>query len=75
MAKRFDIHAAWDAEAGVWWGHNDELPLTTEAATLDELLTRVLLIAPEIAVENGLAAIGDEIEIQLVAKRAVLVAA
>jgi hypothetical protein len=53
----------------------DALPLTTEAATLDELLTRVLAIAPELAVENGLAAIGDEIVIQLVAERAVIVAA
>jgi hypothetical protein len=69
MAKRFDIHAEWDAEAGVWWGHNDELPLATEAATLDALLARVLEIAPEIAVENGLAAAGDEIVIHLIAER------
>lgn len=74
MPQRYAIHAAWDAEAGCWCGHNDELPLTTEAATLDELLTRVLVIAPEIAVENGLVVIGDEIEIQLVAKGTVLVA-
>jgi Domain of unknown function (DUF1902) len=74
MVKRYAIRAAWDAEGGVWWGHNAALPLTTEAATLDELLTRVLAIAPQIAVENGLAAIGDEIVIQLVAERAVIVA-
>lgn len=71
----FDIHAAWDAEAAVWSGTNDELPLATEAATLESLLARVLEIAPEIAVENGLAAAGDEIVIHLIAESAVSVAA
>lgn len=75
MEKHFDVHAAWDAEASVWWGSNDELPLATEAPTLEGLLDRVLAVAPEIAIENGLAAIGDEIIIHLVAERGVPVAA
>ena len=32
----------------MWWGSNDELPLTTEASTLEGLLARGLEIAPEI---------------------------
>ncbi len=65
----YEIRAQWDAEAGVWWCSNDELPLTTKAPTFDELVARVLAIAPEIAAENGLAAPGDEIELHVVAER------
>ena len=53
----------------VCWCSNDELPLTTEASTFEELVTRVLAIAPEIAAENGLAAPGDEIELRIVGER------
>ena len=67
--KAFEIRAEWDDEAEVWWCSNDELPLTTEAPTFEELVARVLEIAPEIAAENGLAAPGDEIELHVVAER------
>jgi Domain of unknown function (DUF1902) len=67
--KAFEIRAEWDGNAGVWWCSNDELPLTTEAPTFEELVARVLEIAPEIAAENGLAAPGDEIELHVVAER------
>ena len=75
MVKRFDIKAAWDSEAGVWWGLNDELPLMTEAATLEDLLAGVLESVPEIAVENRLAADGDEVVINVIAEREQSVAA
>lgn len=65
----FEIRAEWDGEAGVWWCSNDELPLTTEAPTFEQLVSRVLEIAPEIAAENELAAPGDEIEVHLIAER------
>lgn len=67
--KAFEIRAEWDGDAGVWWCSNDELPLTTEAPTFEQLVSRVLEIAPEIAAENGLAAPGDEIELRVVAER------
>ncbi|MGH6988396.1 MAG: DUF1902 domain-containing protein [Stellaceae bacterium] len=54
-----------DPEAKVWVGSNDELPLTTEAPTLDALLDRVMAIAPEIAALNGPVASGDQVEIHL----------
>jgi hypothetical protein len=69
VRKVFEIRAQWDGEAGVWWCSNDALPLTTEAATFEQLVSRVLEIAPEIAAENGLAAPGDEIELHIVAER------
>jgi Domain of unknown function (DUF1902) len=67
--KKFEIRAEWDGEAGMWWCSNDELPLTTEAPTFEQLVSRVLEIAPEIAAENGLAAPGDEIEVHVIAER------
>ncbi len=64
-----EIGAEWDGGAGVWWCSNDELPLTTEAPTFEQLVSRVLDIAPSIAAENGLAAPGDEIEVHVIAER------
>jgi len=69
LRKAFEITAQSDREAGVWWCSNDELPLMTEAPTFEELVARVLEIAPEIPAENGLAAPGDEIELRVVAER------
>jgi hypothetical protein len=69
ILKSFEIRAEWDSEAGVWWCSNDELPLTTEAPTFEQLVSRVLEIAPEIAAENGLASPGDEIEVHIIAER------
>ena len=67
--KAYEIRAEWDGEAGIWWCSNDELPLTTEAPTFEQLIARVIEIAPEIAAENGLAAPGEEIELHVVAER------
>lgn len=69
MTGAYEIRAQWDSEAGVWWCSNDKLPLTTEAPTFEQLIARVLEIAPEIAAENGLAAPGEEIELHVVAER------
>jgi hypothetical protein len=65
--RSFEIRAEWDGEAGVWWCSNDELPLTTEAPTFEQLIFLVLKIAPEVAGENGLAWPGDEMEVHFTA--------
>ena len=67
--KSFKIRAEWNGEAGVWWCSNNELPLTTEAPTFEQLVARVLEIAPEIAAENALAAPGEEIEVHVTVER------
>jgi len=67
--KSFEIRADWDGKAGVWWCSNNELPLTTEAPTFEQLVSRVLEVAPRIAAENGFARPGDEIELHLIAER------
>ncbi len=70
MSRKIEVRAEWDADAGVWWCSNDELPLSTEAPTFDELVSRVMEIAPEMAGLNGLAADGEEIMIHVTADRA-----
>lgn len=62
--RRYDLIAAWDGEAKVWWGTNDELPVTTEGRTLEELEARAREIGQEMAELNGLAAPGERVEIQ-----------
>jgi hypothetical protein len=69
LQRTFEIRAKRDAEAGVWWCANDELPLATEAPTFEALVSRVMEIAPEIAAENGIAAPGEEIELRVVGER------
>ena len=47
--KVYVVDAAWDAEAGVWVAHSDDIPgLTTEAETLEALVKRVTAVTPEL---------------------------
>jgi hypothetical protein len=48
----FTVSAIWDAEAGVWSGHCDDLPAAADAATLDELLEKISQMALDVAPEN-----------------------
>ena len=41
-------------EDDTWIGICDDIPVATEAATIDQLIERVWLIAPEVADLNGL---------------------
>ena len=72
--KQFTVHAEFDPEARVWCGSNSELPLTTEAPTLDQLLARAAEIAPEIGVMNGLAESGEPVTIHLTADQVAMIA-
>lgn len=52
--KKLLVIAQWDDEAGVWVATSDDIPgLVTEAVSLDELLSRVLAIAPELLEDNA----------------------
>jgi hypothetical protein len=48
----FTISAIWDADAGVWTGHCDEIPAAADAPTLDELLARVSAMALDLLPDN-----------------------
>jgi hypothetical protein len=64
--KHFDVTAAWDPDARVWWGGNDELPVTTEAPTFAEFEARAVEIGREMVEINGLAAPGEPVEIRVI---------
>ena len=51
-AVPFVVKVIHDPEARLWIATNDDLPIATEAPTLDELIARVWEIAPEIAELN-----------------------
>lgn len=48
----FAVTAAWDAEAGVWVGHCDDIPAAASAADLDELLERMSAMAFDLLPDN-----------------------
>jgi predicted RNase H-like HicB family nuclease len=51
------VHAAWDAEAGVWVATSDDVPgLATEAETTEALIAKLRTLIPELLELNGVAA-------------------
>lgn len=50
------IYCQWDSEAGVWYATNDDIPLALESESLDHLIARVRLAAPELIELNALPA-------------------
>lgn len=52
--KKFLVTAQWDSEAGVWVATSDDIPgLVTEAKSLDDLIARVVAVAPELLEDNA----------------------
>ena len=48
------IYCQWDAEAEVWFATNDQIPIALESESLDKLMERVRMAAPEIIELNAL---------------------
>ena len=47
------INALWDDEAKVWVATSDDVPLATEAPTLDALSQKLQAMVPELLELNG----------------------
>ena len=41
MGRLIVVNATWDAEGGVWVAESSDLPLVTEAATVEELAAKL----------------------------------
>jgi predicted RNase H-like HicB family nuclease len=69
MQKIHFIRAEWDAEAKVWVATSDDVPgLATEAATLEELSSKLDVMVPELLQLNeGITS--TEIPFELLARR------
>jgi len=73
--SQFDVHAVWDAEAGVWTAYSDDIPgLVTEAATWDEMVKRAAAAAAELIVLNSVPHDKD-VQLRFVAQQTAPVAA
>jgi hypothetical protein len=51
--QEYIINLLWDAEAGVWYAINDEIPMALESKSIDTLIERVKLATPELLELNG----------------------
>jgi predicted RNase H-like HicB family nuclease len=59
MSRKYLVTAQWDDMAGVWVATSQDIPgLVTEAVTLDDLLKRVVAVAPQLLADNGVADVG-----------------
>ena len=52
--NEYKIDFSWDDEASVWIAVCDEIPLALEDGSLDKLMYRVKLAAPELIEMNNL---------------------
>jgi hypothetical protein len=49
----YTIAIKFDEEASVWYALNDDIPITLESDSIDELIERVKLAIPELLELNG----------------------
>lgn len=61
----YEIHVEWDAEAGVWYIEDSNVPgLVGEAPTLEAMMSLLRVRVPEMLAENGCPA-DDEIPLRV----------
>jgi hypothetical protein len=53
VAQEYPVELYLDPDGDRWIAESDDLPIATEADSLDALIERVWLIAPEVAALNG----------------------
>ena len=65
----FTVIANWDAEAKLWYGHCDEVPVVAEAASLDALLERATEQTIDLLPDNHPGVEPGSVVIQLIVQR------
>ena len=50
---KYKILITWDEEASVWVAENDDIPIALESDSLDTLIKRVRIAAPELLELNN----------------------
>ncbi|MGE0668208.1 MAG: DUF1902 domain-containing protein [Sphingomonadales bacterium] len=52
---KITVYATWDEEAKVWWARSDDIGgLSTEAPTVEDLISKLNAIIPDLVRLNGL---------------------
>ena len=69
------VRALWDEAAGVWVATSEDVPgLVTEADTLEALRAKVLVMIPELLIENGGVSDLAEIPVHILAEQTARIA-
>jgi len=64
------VAARWDAESRTGWTDGEDMPgLCCQGQTLEELSEAVFALAPDLLVANAAAAVGEQVEIVLIAEQ------
>jgi hypothetical protein len=63
--SEYTVSLDWDDGARKWYAINDEIPIALEDASLDKLIRRVKLAAPEMLELNGMAASGIRLSFKM----------
>lgn len=68
--KVYTVNCQWDADAGVWYVENTDVPgLATEAPTLEELERKILVMVPEMLELNAGLQSGQPVRFELIARK------
>jgi Domain of unknown function (DUF1902) len=71
-AHAITVRAAWDGEADVWFATSDDIDgLVVEAATMEELETKVLAAVADLLELNGSVSDQPEIPVHILSEHAV----
>ena len=54
MSRTYEVEARWDSEVGVWVAESEDIPgLVAEAESLNALVEKIRVLAPELFELNG----------------------
>ena len=69
------VRAVWDESAAVWVATSEDVPgLVTEADTMEQLRTKVLVMIPELLQDNNVAFDWPEIPVHILAEQTARIA-
>jgi len=66
--NEYTVTIAFDDEAQKWYAQNDDIPILLEDGSLDELISRVKLAAPEMLKINNIPHAGARLVFKLEAQ-------
>ena len=68
--KSYTVSCLWDAEARMWYVSETDVPgLATEAATVEELESKLLQMIPELLELNGAPESRQQVPFELIARK------
>ena len=66
--NEYEILLIWDDDARVWIAQNDDIPLALEDDSLDTLIDRVKIAAPDVLEANNMPHVGISLKFKVEAQ-------